>query len=61
MDKQCCKKPRIMTEALGNGRVRKYCKECGESQVEDASGRQYLTDELMQLHESSGQQYLCEG
>lgn len=62
-----CGNPGLMTEAVGNGRVRKSCRSCGFNEVRDQQGRQLLTDDVSQgavrteQVAPTGPQYLIEG
>jgi ribosomal protein S27AE len=62
-----CHQGRLMTEALGEGKVRKSCGACGFNEVNDQQGRQLLTDDLNQgavrteQVAPTGPQYLVEG
>ena len=63
-----CKAPGLMTEAVGDGKVKKSCRSCGFSEVRDNVGRQLLTDDVNQgavrteqVDAPAGPQYLTEG
>lgn len=62
-----CSKPGLVTEAVGDGKVRKSCHSCGFNEVRDQQGRQLLTDDLGQgsvrteQAVPTGRQYLVEG
>jgi hypothetical protein len=57
-----------MTEAVGDGKVRKSCSSCGFNEVVDQKGRQLLTDDVgqgsvrqEQVEPGKGPQLLTEG
>ncbi len=63
-----CQAPGLMTEAVGDGKVKKSCRTCGFSEVRDTAGRQLLTDDRSQgavrteqVAPGAGPQYLVEG
>lgn len=62
-----CGSAGLVTEAIGDGKVRKSCHSCGLNEVQDRQGRQLLTDDVGQRAvrreqvNPSGPQYLTEG
>lgn len=53
-----CNKPGMLSEAVGDGKVRKKCNECGFTETVDNEGRKLLTDEMPPADQ---RQYLTEG
>ena len=45
MDCRKCGSARVMTEAVGENKVKVTCQECGTADVRDAQGRRMLTDD----------------
>jgi Zn finger protein HypA/HybF involved in hydrogenase expression len=45
MNCQKCKSSNVLSEGVGEGKVRVTCQECGSSEVKDQQGRHMLTDD----------------